>query len=694
MRPRGGRPTRRRALAALAALAALTALTALLLPAVPAVATTSTAPGDVTVDLVAIGPDVLEPGSQLELTVVVSNSGTEPLVEPLVRLKLAPRLLASRDAVADWGAAQDNEFSGSRVVEVLLPEPVPPGGEVSVPLTVAADDLGLLDAPSQWGPRGIAVAVLDADFVQVALTRSHVVWFPGRSFSSPIRTSVLVPLTGGTPDVGTGLVPQADLETLTSDGGRLASVLAAASAPGVTWALDPALLASAAAADPSEPAIPADPTAWLERLRTEAAGREVVALPYADPDVTALAHAGQGELHGLAEEAGRDAVQQLLGEPARTDVSWPADGSVDPATLEVLADDGRGAVVLSQGAQPLRQELPFTPTGRSSLTAGDHAVAGLLVDTSLSTTLAGTGRTADGPATPASVADDLLAVQRLLAETAAITMERPSVDRHVLVTAPREWNPDAVTGARALAALTAVPWVEPTPLGTLVDGPAPDVEREPLAADEADSVGELPAQELGRVGAALATTRAMAPALSRPEPVLASAELSAVAATSVAWRGDLDAWRSQVDTLAAAAAALPQGVRVVPGSAINVLSARADLPLTVANDLDQDVQIEVRLQPSNPRLVVDQVVPVTIAPGGSERVSVPVRAIASGNTDVEVQLLTPAGDVIGEPLVLTVRVRADWENRGTLGLAIVAGLILVVGLVRTIRRGRRTAALP
>jgi hypothetical protein len=692
----GGRPPRRRTLVAI-----LAVLAAVLMPVPVSEASAGLGdiegPGDVELDMVAVGPDVLAPGATLSVTVVVRNEGTETLSEPLVRLKLAPRLLSSRDAVAAWATAQDDEFSGSRVAEVPLPEPVGPGEEVTVPLTVLADDLPLSGEPSAWGPRGVAVAVLDADFAQVALARTHVVWFPGRSFSSPVRTSVLVPISGVAPDVTTGLVPADELDGLTSDGGRLASVLASASTPGVTWALDPALLASAAALDPSaSPGPPADPgpTSWLEQLRTAAAGREIVALPYADPDVTALASAGQGGLYGLAQEQGHETLRQLLGEPARTDVTWPVGGSVDQAALEVLSSDGRGAVVLSQGAQPLVRDLPFTPTGRGRLAVDDTSVASLLVDTPLSTTLADAGRDPRGIGTAEAATDDLLAVQRLLAETAAITMERPSVERHVLVTAPRDWDPDPQTGARALTALTAVPWVQATPLGALLDTAPPDVDRGSLTYGPADAAGELPTDGLQAVGSALAATRRLAPALTGPQEVLTAAERSAVTATSAAWRGDLDRWRRQVQVFVDTSSDLLRGVQVVPGSAINVLSARADLPLTVSNSLDQDVRVEVWLQPGSPRLVADRAVPVTVAAGGSERVSVPVRALASGDTDVQVQLRTPDGEVIGEPVALTVRVRADWENRGTLGLAVVAALVLVVGLVRTIRRGRRTAGAP
>ena len=658
------------------ALLALLALVVTLLPAAATAATVTAvpAPGEIEIDIVAIGPDVVEPGGTLALTVVVRNTSDEALAAPRVRLKLAPRLLASRSSVARWAERDDDQYSGSVVAETLVPTPIAGGTEVTLPITVAADDLPLRDSPSSWGPRGLAVAVLDAGFSQLALTRSHVVWFPGRSFASPIRTSVLVPITARAPDVDTGLIPAEDLRALTADGGRLASVLSATSVPGVTWALDPAVLASADAAAAGVPGV----ARWLESLRAEADRRDVVALGYGDPDVTALAHAGLPGVHDLTEEQGRDTADALLDAPTRSDIAWPASGSVDAETLAMLADGGRSAVVLSRGSQPLDETLSFTPTGRATLTVGSGSVDSLLVDTPLSETLA-------------SVEDDVLAVQRLLAETAAITMERPSVDRHVLVTATRDWDPDPQVGAAAIRALTAVPWVEALPLSEMLATEPPDLERAPLSYPESDAALELDAATLRAAGGAVQDVREMAPALEDPAELVADAERSAAAAASVAWRDDRDEWTAQVGAFVERSAALAAGVRVVPGSAINVLSAQADLPLTVTNDLTQAVEVRVTLRSSTPRLVAEDAVPVTVPAGGSERVSVPVRALASGNTEVMVQLRTPAGEPIGEPVSLVVRVRADWENRGTLGLAAVAGVVLVVGLVRTIRRGRRTA---
>ena len=121
-------------------------------------------------------------------------------------------------------------------------------------------------------------------------------------------------------------------------------------------------------------------------------------------------------------------------------------------------------------AMPAHQIVaqPATLTGRGTLDAGDLPVASLLSDTPLSDTLASVGEAADDAGSPVT------AVQRLLAETAAVTLERPSDGRHLLVTAPRGWAAQPQAAVAAVRALTAVPWVTPGTLQTLIDTPAPD----------------------------------------------------------------------------------------------------------------------------------------------------------------------------------------------------------------------------
>ena len=61
---------------------------------------------------------------------------------------------------------------------------------------------------------------------------------------------------------------------------------------------------------------------------------------------------------------------------------------------------------------------------------------------------------------------------------------------------------------------------------------------------------------------------------------------------------------------------------------------------------------------------------------------------------VGVQVLAADGTTVGTPTTVNMRVRADWESRGTGVIVGVLVSIVVIGTVRTVRRGRRTAVTP
>jgi hypothetical protein len=330
------------------------------------------------------------------------------------------------------------------------------------------------------------------------------------------------------------------------------------------------------------------------------------------------------------------------------------------------------------------QELDATPTGRSTVAAGSARLDGLLVDTALSATLT-TATQQQAGSTPA--------ISLLLAETAAITREDPAAGAHLLLALPRDWSPDVPSATAALDALAAAPWLRGAPLGALIASDPAQVDREPVRLPETGGAEELPARGLRQALTSVDAVRGIAAALTAPDQLLDDVETSAVAATSVGWRDEPDAWREQVDALAAAARARAAAVHVLPGSAVNVVSSAAALPVSVANELRQDVVAAVHVQSRSPRLVIPGDVEVRLAASSTQRVTVPVRALANGNTEVIVTVRAPDGTVLGQSVTIPVRVRADWETRGMLVAGAVLGVVLVAGLVRTIRRGRRRAEL-
>lgn len=755
--------------------------------AAPAVLSTTTATttttaaardGAAQVVIDSIDPAVLTPGGTLSVRGRVRVTGTQPLDDVEVRLRLQRSRLDTREQVAQWASADPEDGDGNQVAGLDLELAPGDGGEVPFAFEIPASDLGLPSARSRWGrswgPRGIAVEVVGDSgqgLEQLGLTRSFMVWLPGKEFL-PTQLSVLVPFVAPPTAGPNGLVDVTTMQELTRDGGRLEQLLRATAGAPVDWALDPALLASAAAvAEPLEPGTPrteppvigptttgptttgpaptspeptgpeptptassspATPTeqadensaeetgtevpdrpvaVWLEDLRAAAGERDVVALPYADADVVALTTAGEDELLDWTVDLGRATVETLLGEPASSDVAWPANGSADPGVLGDLSRHGYRAAVLDSRARPVQEPIFFTPTGRADLDTANASMDGLLSDYRLSEVLADTGDS-DGGA-PATA--------RFLAETAAVTLEQPGRPRHLLVTAPREWQPDADALAGLLADVELAPWVEYRALSELRDTEPPGlergVERAPFlddarpegsedrdATDQRDGTtgpgstdrdadldvpGPLPASYLHAVSDALDSVRSFASVLTEPQEVVAPLKRSAAALTSVAWRPHQQGRRQAAAELSAQVQELESSVRVLEGSSVNVLTARAELPVTVVNDLGQEVNAVVRLQPLSSRLVVPDTAEVNLGAGQREQVRLPFRALANGDVEVEGTLLTPDGDQIGPTVLMQVRVRADWESRGTAVAAVAMALLVLAGLVRTIRRGRR-----
>ncbi len=690
-----------------------TVVSLLVLPAAPAAA----AP-EPTIALTEVGPAALTPESTL--TVGAALTAGDVAVPPgsRVELRLQRSLLSTRSAVAGWPDQDRDDPVGSLLATTDLAAGLPAGETLSLSLAVPPGGTGLADRAPVWGPRGISVVVRGPDDARLAVVRSHVVWYPADTdeqvvaeVGEPLGVTVVVPLTGATPDPVTGVPDPAGLAAQVSPGGRLDAVLGAAARDGAVLALDPAVLDLAPATGTDgdgTPATTAPPTTssdgsgstggtgtgstggaggadalaalaqqWHQRVDEVAGQGESVLLGYGDPDLAALAHAGQGGLAALADERGRELADAVLATDVRADVGWPVGGDADAATLDLLAGLGRTAVLLDQSAQPTDGEPVATPDGRGQVRTAEGTMPSLLSDSVLGTALAAVDDEGSAPA----------AVQRLLAETAVIALERPSTSRHVLVTAPRDWSPTSGTGAAAVDALTATPWTRPRALQGLVDADPPDLGRAEPTISDAEREAELDVRGLERTGATLRAAEGVAAAFADPAQVEEPVRLSAVGLTSSGWRGREEEWAAHVGALEDRVDAVRGSVHVVQGSTLTQVSRNVRLPVTVQNDSAQQVTVRLDVVPRSSRLVVTDTVDLTVAAGSSAVGYVPVRGVGNGDTSVLVRLRSPSGDQLGEPVQTRVLVRADWESWGAAAVGGVAALLLVVGLVRTWRRG-------
>jgi hypothetical protein len=421
---------------------------------------------------------------------------------------------------------------------------------------------------------------------------------------------------------------------------------------------------------------------YLADLRAAAAGREIIELPYADPDVQALTRAQAPDLLTAARTTAPGVVQQVLGVSSRSDIAWPVDGYASNAGLRTWRAAQTTAVIVDPRWRPLVDAPGYTVDARVNL---PESTTGLVLDGSL-TGLLRSLRSTDANASAA-----------FLAHTAAATSELPGTVRRVLVAVPRDLNPDPAAFRNLVAATAAVPWLEQVPIADLLTpSTGPDTASLPRRSARPTGVprgvGVRDVETVRRLRQQLA---AVAEVVDAPATATLQAQRSTLELLSVAWRGHHDALIARQRALTDTIGSRTAGVRVLP-STINLLSNDGRLQVTVANGLDQrvrGVRLEVTAPSPKVQVVQPRSAPLTLEAGQRTGVRVPVRALASGLVTLQARLITPSGAQIGVPQEVQVRLRPTDSWLLTAG-GVVVGLAVLFGLVRSLRRPRRRVDAP
>ncbi|MDC7122876.1 DUF6049 family protein, partial [Cellulomonas fimi] len=418
----------------------------------PARATTTPTPSPtatwpVSVQITRVTPQVLRPGEDLTVTATVRNDGAEDVASPSAVLRISRIRPHTRADLQTW--ASGGLASGSAVATAPVDAPLAPGASAQVELTVPAEDVRLAGGADVWGPRGLTLD-LRAGARVVGQQRTFLLWLPSDdvpatdvSVAVPVVGPPLAPTLPGTDadpttrqdadgaatDGSTGAQPDgatagpspsagtstavsppddssvARLEEATATGARLAQLARLLDeAPDVSAVVDPALLAQSALAGPRA-------RQWSDQVTEVLAERDVLSLPWADPDAAAIAHGARPDLAAAAGAAARTWLEQsgagdvpvvLWGTGARTP---------DDATIGLATNAGAAAFVLPTGDVDDDEEAA---AARTQVRAGGTTVAALAPDAVL-THLLSDPRSVEPGASPAT------AVQRTLAELAVAT---------------------------------------------------------------------------------------------------------------------------------------------------------------------------------------------------------------------------------------------------------------------------------
>ena len=129
-------------------------------------------------------------------------------------------------------------------------------------------------------------------------------------------------------------------------------------------------------------------------------------------------------------------------------------------------------------------------------------------------------------------------------------------------------------------------------------------------------------------------------------------------------------------------------VRITKGR-FTLTSKRERLPLTLINDLTNDLTIRFVISSSNSRIVVEQIEPITIAAESKIPFTVPIEVLSSGESEVIIKLKTARGISLGDEVRLPISLAVispitTWITTGS-------GLILLfAAIIQSIRRVKRS----
>ncbi len=677
----------------------------------------------------------LDPDEFFQVGGRITNRGSAPMTHLQVRLKRGS-VLQTRSQLAETDT--DPPSTNLRIGTPVVPaqDSLAPGASTTFDVRIRVGLLGLRSLgvyPLEVEAR--AVVDDEPSASQVGTVQTFVPWFPDGTPRGRVRIAWVWPLVG-TPTRGPReVMVNDDLAAELRSQGRLDRMLRAAAdgqtgrcddqalgpvgaAPRpaapcrgepvpVTYAVDPDLLFAAdAMTSPYLVRVTEDRNrriedvgparTWLATLRQAVAGADVLALPYADPDVVALTapEVGLADEVGQLRELGKRETERLTGRAPLSSVVWPPSGPLTRRALEALTSGGATAAVLD----PVALSGPDVPPARTpDAVVGQIAqqtgvpVSALAVDSTLSALL-----DPDLAEYPGS----RVVEQRWIAETAIIAAEAPSVSRTLVVAAPRRADLVAAVGSAAILDSGRLPWLCAVSLRSVATGtdacpnsaPTPsrdatpvELER-PLASDGGLSQDYLDQVATARRASAQLTDEVLDP--TSQEAVRTTARLLRARARteSSAWRDEPLAGRQMLGLLQDDLADLRGKVHLQVGrGTITLTSSKGVISVNVVNELGQPVRVGVELSAPGARLSTSQT-PVTSVPAGfAQQINLEVTSTTSGKFAVRAQLVDSSRRPFGDPVDLVVR--STQYGRVALALTgIAAGVLLAAVGWRITRR--------
>jgi hypothetical protein len=669
----------------------------------------------VAVSLDSLSPSAPSGGDTLTVTGTVTNNGKQAVTDAHVGLRVGQELdtRSAIDSVAqrtEYEPETDGPEIGGQYVQKFTQ--LPPGVAEHFSISVPVDQLHL-------GANGVyefSVSLSGQTSAQpwdqvLGIQHTFLPWQPDDA-GTKTRTTYLWPLVSTvhmTAETGPGeqqtpVFLNDDLAKDIAPGGRLEQMLSLGKDLDVTWVIDPDLLASVDAMTRNYGIRTAGGTSvagthqavakqWLAELQQAVLGKEVVALPFADPDLASLAHNGTsvtGSLSQLkdATDVAASTVETVLHVKPSTDFAWPVDGAVDPSIVKVATSAGADKIIARSDSLQETSGLNYTPSAARPIGGGTTAV---VADARLSTAFQG-DMTQAGTTT--------LAVQRFLAQS--LELDGQTSKQRSIVVAPQRMPTasQAQAMAQALTVLQQSTWSQSQSLAAAAKA-TPDPAAGTRVPPASDYPASLRRQELSHpafdmIAGTQNKVDNFQVILTFKSRVVTPFGRAMNREMSTSWRGRANEAESFRDGVEAYLDDLSQQVKLIDKSETKLSGRSATIPVTVQNNLVQGVDhLVLRLTSTNPtrlkigdRAFAEQSVAV---PGGhSQTVKFTTSANANGPVTVVAQLYTQDGQKYGAPVTFDVKVT---EVTAAVMLVIGGGvLLLVLAGFRMYTQRKRAAA--
>jgi len=656
----------------------------------------------------SVSPQWATPGHKVTVTGIVRNGTTTAQRDLSVQLRSSLYPLSNRTELGLY-AAGELPADGPVGLAVSLHRVIPAGGELSwqatlQPSMVGMTTFGVYPLAAQIVNGATGQAVTDRTG-QTVTDRTFLPFWPGQSASSrprPLSIAWIWPLIDHPYQAACPSLFSNALAGRLAANGRLGRLLTAgasySTAAHLTWALDPALVQNAHTMTTryqvdgfpgcdDATSLRGSPAAqtWLRQLSHAISGQQVFFTPYGDADVAALSHVGL-DTDLKRAFADRQIGQHILHLPTAGDIAWPDSGLADSGVLGNLAAyGGMKTVVLDSTVMPPSAPPPnYTPSAQASVASSiGTRLNVLLADHEITQILRSGGSARPGTA--------FTTQQRFLAETAMIVAESPQLARSLVVAPPRRWNPTPSLPGALLSDTVRAPWLKPTSLAALaaVKHPTGQAPRRPPRNRQV-SKEELSGSYLAQVSSLDKAVSVQGSILVPPAHDYLGTAVASLEST--AWRGDQAGTRQAlIRRVARYVAAQGRKVSIIDRGQITLSGSSGKVPISITNRLPGPVQVQLHARvPPDKRLIVESFDNrVSIPPGKTVTVRVPVHASTVGVTYVTLGLLAPGGHPLPGTLV---RLSVHATRFGTLALVIICaalGVFVLTAFARTVRRGRR-----